>query len=182
MIFNEYFTLEVSSVFLAKIQENELLTDFDNSEFYLFAMSCGRDRDVSDIVVSSNDLENGISILANLFVKKNLDRWQKINNSLSASISAYELSSATTTSTHNTETHDTNNFDYYGSESNVTETKDKLNTSDSTHDTSITETRTARNNINFDNALNNFIKATKKSLIDIIVSDLIDFLTLDIYR
>lgn len=179
MRFNEFWKINVSNLFLTAIQTQNLLTEYDNNEFYLMSLSLGENKALTNICETATNSEQ-LNILPNLFIKKYKDRWNKINNSLQVQINAFQ-NVETIASTRQNALHSENNYDYFGNESNEVTTNDKLNTGDNTLSENISNIKTVNKNIDYNTAMNNFLKVTEISLTDIILNDLIDFLTIDIY-
>lgn len=180
MKFENFLTPEFANKLLSEIHRNDLLSLYNSDQFYLLLLVTGKNRDISPLLENVIEL-NKIDVLIDLIVTKNFNRWLKIDDSLSKNFNAFDNEIEKITSNQEVETNTTNNFDVFANIDNDVPTKNKSNTlSDSlTKNDMLTKTKTSVKD--FNRALNTFIRSTENNLLDIVVSDVIDILTIDIY-
>lgn len=179
MIFDEFFTQNFSDALYSEISRHDLLR-LDSTSFYLLVLSLGTNRQVSPIVEMCIE-KNLTNKLIDICLQKNLDRWEKVQTSLSKNYTAFDNEVELITANQTIDTSTTNNFDIYDSLNNSIKVDSKENTI--TDNVSKTDTlQKSKSNIkDFNVALKNFISSTEFNTDDVIASDIIKLLTLDIY-
>jgi hypothetical protein len=125
MIFDDFFTQNFSDALYREISRHELLR-LDNTSFYLLVLSIGTNRTVSPLVEMCVE-KNLTNKLIDICIQKNLDRWEKVQTSLSKNYTAFDNEIELLTSNQQIDTNTTNNFDIYDSLNNSVKVDNKEN-------------------------------------------------------
>lgn len=179
MKFEKFFTMEFSDDLYHTIQQHDLL-NIDSTSFYFSVLSVGKCKECSPLVDLCIE-QNNTSVLQNICVQKNLDRWLKIHTSLNKNYTAFDNEIELLTSNQQIDTNTTNNFDIYDSLNNSVKVDNKENSIVDKIEKTDTIQKSKSNIKDFNHAIKNFIDSTEFNTDDVIVNDIVKILTLDVY-
>lgn len=179
MIFDDFFTQNFSDALYSEISRHDLLR-LDNTSFYLLVLSIGTNRTVSPLVEMCIE-KNLTNKLIDICLQKNLDRWEKVQTSLSKNYTAFDNEIELLTSNQQIDTNTTNNFDIYDSLNNSVKVDNKENSIVDKIEKTDTIQKSKSNIKDFNHAIKNFIDSTEFNTDDVIVNDIVKILTLDVY-
>lgn len=185
------FTLECVTILY------QLLSDYDNrfftyndisiteSELYINIIGNSGDRIISPVystILNTDTISDKNTFTANMIFHKFIKRWDSILSSLLVNYSAFDTSKKVSSNTIISNANTKTNFDLFANENLNTQIKQNERENVVKNDNTLTNstTVTSYDNLDFNKAIEDYIKSTSFNIIDVIIEDIVKFLTIDI--
>ena len=185
------FTLECVTILY------QLLSDYDNrfftyndisiteGELYINIIGKSGDRIISPVyntILNTDTISDKNTFTANMIFHKFIKRWDNILASLLVNYSAFDTSKKVSSNTIISNANTKTNFDLFANENLNTQIKQNERENVVKNDNTLTNstTVTSYDNLDFNKAIEDYIKSTSFNIIDVIIEDIVSFLTIDI--